>query len=111
MLSLTRQERLVLIFVGFAALLGVGLNFHKKIQSGVSLERIAQEQNSRLPINLNTASLQNLAVIPGVGPGLAQDLVDFRNQEGPFKSLEEIKLIRGVSLSKFNQIKNFLTVE
>lgn len=111
MANLTRQERLVLIFIGSALLLGMGLNFYQKKNSVLDLENVINERKSYRQLNLNNASLKDLAKNPEIGPFLAAAIVDFRNAYGPFQSLEELKLIKGISLSKLNQIRIFLTVD
>ncbi|MDP2938584.1 MAG: helix-hairpin-helix domain-containing protein [Candidatus Omnitrophota bacterium] len=111
MLNLTKQERLVLIFVGLIALLGVGINFYQKKAPSLDIQKIIEQQNFSRKVNLNRAGLQDLAKIPAIGPVLAEAIVDFKFHKGPFKSPEELKLIKGISQTKFNQIRPFLTLD
>jgi competence protein ComEA len=62
-------------------------------------------------INLNTATLQELDTLPGIGPATAQAIIDYRNQNGAFKKLDDIKKVRGIGDSLYNQIKDLVTLE
>ncbi len=111
MLDLTKQERLVLIFIGLSALVGAGINFYQKTSApSLNIPKILDGQKLSSPLNINNASLDDLSRISAIGPALAEAIIDFRRQRGAFKSLEELKLIKGISQSKFNQIKAFLTL-
>jgi competence protein ComEA len=61
-------------------------------------------------INLNTATVAELDTLPGVGPVLAQRIVDHRNRTGGFKSVEELRKVEGVGDARFEQIKDLVTV-
>ncbi|WP_422444621.1 helix-hairpin-helix domain-containing protein [Thermoanaerobacterium sp. DL9XJH110] len=61
-------------------------------------------------ININTADLVELDTLPGIGPTTAQKIIDYRNQNGPFKSIEEIKNVSGIGDKKFEEIKDKIKV-
>ena len=61
-------------------------------------------------ININTASAQTLETLPGIGPTLAQRIVDFRNQNGLFQIIEEIRMVPGIGPGLFDRIQNLITV-
>jgi competence protein ComEA len=61
-------------------------------------------------INLNTATLAELDSLPGVGPVLAQRIIDHRNRTGGFKSVEELRKVDGVGDARFEQLKDLVTV-
>jgi competence protein ComEA len=62
-------------------------------------------------ININTATAKELESLPGIGPVLAQRIVDYRAQKGGFKSIEEIKEVSGIGDKKFEAIKDLITVK
>jgi competence protein ComEA len=62
-------------------------------------------------ININTASASELEALPGIGPVLAQRIVDYRTQKGGFKSIEELKEVSGIGDKKFEAIKDLITVK
>jgi competence ComEA-like helix-hairpin-helix protein len=65
-----------------------------------------------LPLDLNRASAQDLAAISGIGPALAQRIVDYRQKQGPFKKIEELEeKVSGFGPKKVRQIKPYLTID
>lgn len=63
------------------------------------------------PLNLNAASLEELTRLPGIGPVLAQRIVDYRQVYGDFSALEELKEVAGIGEKKFRELEDYLTVE
>ncbi len=62
-------------------------------------------------IDINKASLKELEEIPGIGKILAQRIVKYREKYGSFKSIEELKNIKGIGSKKFELLKKYLKVE
>ncbi len=62
------------------------------------------------PVNINTASLEELDSLQGVGPSTAQKIVDYRTANGPFASIDDIKNVSGIGDAKFAAIKDSITV-
>ncbi len=62
-------------------------------------------------ININTATAEELDQLPHIGPTLAKRIIDYREANGPFKTIEEIKEVKGIGDSIFNEIQNLITVE
>lgn len=64
-----------------------------------------------LPLNLNTASAEELdEFLPGVGPVIAERIVNYREEFGDFKNIEEIKNVSGIGDKTFEKLKNYITV-
>lgn len=61
-------------------------------------------------ININTASVEELDSLPGIGPTIAQRIVDYRDENGLFQSIEDIMNVSGVGPSTFDQIKDLITI-
>lgn len=62
-------------------------------------------------VNINTADVTEMdEKLPGIGPALAQRIVDYRTANGPFASVEDIKNVSGIGDKKFADFKNLITV-
>lgn len=62
-------------------------------------------------VNINTADLDTLDTLPGIGPSTAQSIVDYRQNYGSFYTIEDLMNVSGIGESKFNQVKDLITVE
>ncbi|MBE0570440.1 MAG: ComEA family DNA-binding protein [Ignavibacteriaceae bacterium] len=62
-------------------------------------------------INLNTAGINELVKLPGIGEKTAGKIIQLRSERGKFKRLEELMDVRGIGEVKFNKIKKFLYIE
>ena len=62
-------------------------------------------------VNINTAGAGELDTLDGVGPATATAIIQYREQNGPFQSIDEIKNVKGIGDSKFDSIKDSITVE
>jgi competence protein ComEA len=62
------------------------------------------------PINLNTATLADLDTLPGVGPVLAQRILDARTAQGGFTAVGDLRKVDGIGDSRFEQLKDLVTV-
>jgi competence protein ComEA len=62
------------------------------------------------PIDLNAATVTELDQLPGVGPVLAQRIVDYRTQHGNFRSTDELRQVSGIGDAKFADLKNLVRV-
>ena len=60
-------------------------------------------------ININTASLEELDSLPGIGPTTAQRIIDYRNTNGPFTTIDEIMDVSGIGPSTYDEIKDLIT--
>lgn len=66
---------------------------------------------SEQSINLNTAGISELVMLPGIGEKTAEKIVLLRNQKGKFRDIKEIMEVKGIGEAKFNKIKKFLYIE
>jgi competence protein ComEA len=63
-----------------------------------------------IPINLNTATSDDLSSLPGIGPHIADEVILFRKTRGTFAKIEDIKAVHGIGEKRFKKIEKYLTV-
>ncbi len=112
---------LTVVFVGFVAGILVGRNMDNNettIQmspqqpSAQTLPQAADETKlTEQLININTASAKLLETLPGIGPVLAQRIVAYRTEHGPFTHAEDISKVEGIGPEKLLDVLDYITVE
>jgi competence protein ComEA len=90
------------------------LNLARKVVDGelitVGVPAPATAEGSAGPVNLNTASAAQLQELPGVGPVLAQRIVDYRERHGGFRSVDELREVTGIGEATFAELQPLVTV-
>lgn len=113
------------ILIGLACVLCAGMIFYQLFwetpiviyhnsQSQALPEENTVTSSSSVPqekIDLNTATAEELESLPGIGEVKAQAIVEYREQHGPFTSIEEIKEVKGIGEKTFEAIQNLIIVE
>lgn len=62
-------------------------------------------------ININTASVAELDTLPGIGPAIAQRIIDYRTAHGPFNKIEDLMNVKGIGQATFDKLKDLVTVD
>jgi comEA protein len=62
-------------------------------------------------ITLNTASPKELELLPGIGPVLAEGIVAYRQEHGPFKRIDELLAIKGIGPKKLEKLRSYLRLD
>jgi len=132
--SFTPQETKAIIFLIVILLIGSGVTLYKKYHPDFAPELLLKEnrntakkvlepaKSSTIPekvslriserkINLNSATLQELDSLPGIGEELGKRILAYRESNGNFSSIEELKKINGIGQKTFEKLKNLVTVE
>lgn len=69
------------------------------------------EQKKNEKININTATQTELETLPGIGPSISLKIINYREENGKFKSIEEIKEVSGIGDAKYENIKDLICVK
>lgn len=71
---------------------------------------LSNQDSQKQPINLNLAQESDLVEVPGIGPSKAQSIIAYRDEKGGFKSVEDLKEIKGIGEKTFEKLKDYFTV-
>lgn len=68
------------------------------------------EPGVQFPININTADYETLQLIPGIGEALARNIIEYRNANGPFKSIQELDNVKRIGPATIEKIRPYITL-
>lgn len=104
--STSEKRVLLLLFVGVLLLSGaiVELKARKSEQTSVETRKTVE-----FPIDINTASEKDLLVLPGIGEVKARSIVDYRQKNGPFRSLADLERVPGIGRRRWRGWHRTLT--
>ncbi|MCI0578850.1 MAG: helix-hairpin-helix domain-containing protein [Chloroflexi bacterium] len=104
----------------------VAVNLAQPLADGVHVHVPSEGQAASVPVvsdpaasvqpagglvNINTATLEELDTLPGVGPSTAENIIEYRQANGPFATPDDIMDVPGIGEGKFEDIKDLITVE
>lgn len=84
----------------------VGVGVEPAVMTATSATRLTGE-----PLNINLADAHELELLPGIGPALAQRIVEYRTANGLFSTVEELEDIQGISLRMVEEMRHLITVD
>lgn len=61
-------------------------------------------------ININSADAELLSILPGIGEVLAERIIEYRNENGPFSTPEDLLLVEGIGETRLNELIDYITV-
>ena len=130
-LALTRTEQRVILFLSGTLVVGAGIRLYQEaspsqrqfdyraVDSSFALfkERLSGDTVQRKTgrpiksVDINSASKEDLITLPGIGQVLADRILEYRESEGGFESVEELQKVKGISKKKFQKLKPYVTVQ
>ncbi|MHC1741024.1 MAG: helix-hairpin-helix domain-containing protein [Anaerolineaceae bacterium] len=94
------------------------INLAEPLEDGIQIrvpsknaESVSQTNDSQSKININQATLEELDKLPGIGQEKAQAIIDYRNNNGQFNSIEDLLYVNGFGPSIFDLIKEMIVVK
>ncbi len=127
-LAFTRQETLAIAFLAAALLIGQAVRWYRSsgpaqvpltdyrtidsefVARAEAVEEGAPARLSPGCININTATLEQLTALPGIGPVTAEKILTFRRENGPFERAEDLLEVKGIGPKKLARIRPYLRV-
>ncbi len=122
----TKKEKNIILFVAFILLLGALGFFIRKVvkkqrtirSSDVQMKKSFDREDEKRdeatvpdePVNINTAGLMEIEALPYLGLERAKDIIEYRDKNGPFKSIDELTNISGIGPKTLEKLKPLITL-
>ena len=83
---------------------------NQEVEENIALGNTSKESSKR-KININKASKEELDTLPGIGESTAEKIINYRKEHKSFKSIEELKEVKGIGDAKFEEIKDLVDIK
>ncbi len=103
----SERRAILILMIAFFALLGLIVEKDKVTSEGK--KEVTKPRTVKFPININEADVATLETLPGIGREKAEEIVAFRERNGPFDKPEDIMKVSGIGKSTFDKIRNKIT--
>ena len=129
-LTLTNAERNVILFLVGTFLLGLGIRLYQEtfpsiptfdyrssdstfaaLSAASERDEAVEESDNEYRVDINKAAKAELTKLPGIGEVIAGRIIAYRKDVGPFRTVNDLRKVKGISLKKFEQIKNLVSVK
>ncbi len=89
----------------------VKLPRHAQATTTAQTSAVQAESTAAPRVNVNTATRSELEQLPGIGAGIAARIIEYRARYGPFRRVEHLLIVRGISERRFAQLRPFIKIE
>ena len=110
-----KKSHIVLITISAAFLCILsGIFISRNLLPHFSLKTYEPDHSMDVPaserkININTATAEDLMLLPGIGEITAQRIIDYREQNGPFQSVEQLTNVKGIGEGTMEKVRDYIT--
>lgn len=108
-MNFTKEEKIVLFTIAAGILAGVLITLFVHIPQKPMAAAVASAESQ--PVNINTATADELSRLPGIGETFAARIIEYRVSHSGFKNIEELRNVKGIGEKKFEKIKRFVVLE
>ena len=114
--KITKSEGLLLALTGLflCGLLTLSARDRARLAAGGAAPSVQVPQErfmpEAVPLDLNTASAEELTALPGIGEALAERIIAYREEHGPFSATEEVMKVSGIGEAKYAALEGRITV-
>lgn len=81
-----------------------------RVSEKPSIDSLPARQAGTRQVDLNQATLSDLEALPGIGPKLAQRVIEHRDENGPFRSVDDLRQVKGIGRKKFDRLRPHVLV-
>jgi competence protein ComEA len=108
---LKRRFSWLVVLVGVVAFFSYSTTLHAK-SKGASQKAVSAAKSVGVsnPLDVNSATAEELQVLPGIGPKIAERIVKYREKHGPFSSVEDLTKVKGIGEKKLDKVRPFVKV-
>jgi competence protein ComEA len=89
---------------------GIQIRVPEKAPAGTNPAGTSAVSGANGLVNINTADEKALDTLPGIGPAMAKRILEYRQQQGSFQQLEDIKKVKGIGDAKYEKLKDKITL-
>lgn len=111
-MPLRQTLRCIIVCCTAAAANPACVKLPRRADSGVTqVTQSSLPPEGSAPVSINRSSREELEKLPGIGPALAARIVAQRERYGPFRRVEHLMMVRGISERRFRELRRFVTAE
>ncbi len=103
----TREEKIFLLFIVFSVFIFLLVRYYGIEKFRYSIESNRLDESVNFPLDLNSSSFTELLKVPGIGPVLAENIINFRYEKNGFNNINELMDVKGIGEKKLQKLKQY----